>query len=77
MSQDIAPQRQKISTGFAAKPDGQILGEICFELLHITPEQLGRLPADQVQFAIQWASRRGQNLKDEMEYSKWKGENKL
>lgn len=58
--------------GFAAKPEGQILGEVCFELLHITPEDLAKKPADQVQFAIQWSAERNRQIKDDLEYQKWK-----
>ena len=59
-----------ISLGFADQTDGQILGMICFEFLHICPDELALKAADQVQFAIQWATRRTAKMNDELEHEK-------
>jgi hypothetical protein len=61
-----------ISHGFAAKAEGQVLGEVCFEFLHLCPDELAKKSADQIQFAIQWANQRASKLKEEVEYAKWK-----
>jgi hypothetical protein len=41
-------------------------------MLHTTPDQLAKIGADQIQFAIQWASQRASKIKEETEYLKWK-----
>jgi hypothetical protein len=51
-----------------------MLGVICFELLHKTPEEVGEISEDQIQFARAFLAQREKRIAESVEYEKWKAD---